>query len=98
MGKRKRRKQSSGNQQQQQRQRQEQYPSMFVRWGILSIVGSIILFASGLVFIYTVYYPSHPGVAQRLPVFTILEAPLIIEGLLFIIGLASLIYGLRQRR
>lgn len=96
MGRRKRR-QHNYNDKQQQYNHQSRYTSTFIHWGILSIVGSIFLFAIGLLFLYTTYFPSHPAAAHNLSVLTILEGPLIVEILLFLIGLASLIYGLRQR-
>ena len=76
---------------------QERYKSTFVRWGILAIVGSILLFAIDMIFLFTAYFPAHPERANTSSVLTILQGPLIIEGLLLLFGIGALIYGLRHR-
>lgn len=76
---------------------QDRYKATFVRWGILAILGSILLFVIDMVFLYTAYFPAHPHMVPNLSVLDILRGPLIIEGILLLVGIGALLYGLRRK-
>ena len=70
--------------------------SPYIRWGIISIIGGLILLAMQLIFVAMTFQPGHRamGISTLL---SILTAPLLIDGILLAVGLIMLAYGLWQK-
>ncbi|GCF06944.1 hypothetical protein [Dictyobacter arantiisoli] len=71
----------------------------YIIWGSLALVGAAFLCIINIVFIYASYKSAHPTLNLTLSdVLILLSGPLIIAGLLALIGIAAIIFGIKQHK